>query len=165
MPDRLTKLSVLVADSSSHMASLVGQMLRALKVRDIVEVTSAGRLISTLANRKFDLVLIEIDLDAIDALEIIRKLRAAGDNPNHAVPIIMMATAAAADRVAAARDAGITEFLRKPFAPSYLETRIRAALAQPREFVDAGAYAGPDRRRRKTGASSPRRRAQDAAAE
>jgi two-component system chemotaxis response regulator CheY len=161
MPDRLRKLSVLVADSSSHMAGLVGQMLRALKISDIVEVTDAGRVVSTLGNRKFDLVLIDVDLNAIDALEIVRKLRAASDNPNHAVPIIMMAKAAPATRVAAARDAGITDFLRKPFAPSYLETRIRAVLEQPRDFIEADVYAGPDRRRRSAD-TALRRRAADA---
>ena len=50
--------------------------------------------------------------------------------------------------VHAARDAGVTEFLAKPFSAKTLSTRIIAIVDNPRSFVENPSYAGPDRRRR-----------------
>ena len=72
-----------------------------------------------------------------------------------------MATAPNAEMIAAARDAGVTEFLRKPFAPQHIALRLESLRKAPRPFVEAESYAGPDRRRRV--ADAPKRRATDEA--
>jgi hypothetical protein len=50
--------------------------------------------------------------------------------------------------VLAARDAGVTEFLVKPFTVTGLLRRIEALIFQARPFVRSPTYFGPDRRRR-----------------
>ncbi|MCY1556951.1 hypothetical protein D9M68_937530 [compost metagenome] len=64
------------------------------------------------------------------------------------MPVIMMSAAPDAKRIAEARDAGVTEFLRKPFAASHLQTRLTSIEANPRGFIEAEQYKGPDRRRK-----------------
>jgi hypothetical protein len=61
----------------------------------------------------------------------------------------MMSSAPDARRILAARDAGVTEFLRKPFAAVHVESRLTSIFGAPREFVEGGGYQGPDRRRRR----------------
>jgi two-component system chemotaxis response regulator CheY len=161
MSNPITKLNVLVADSTSHMAGLIGQMLRALKVGKVIEVADSSHAVAELGRHPFGLVILDADLSGVNATELVRKLRGSADSPNRLVPIIMVAARTSASRIAAARDAGVTEFLRKPFAPSHLEARIRVILETPREFVEADAYAGPDRRRRRPTEASPQRRAVD----
>ena len=74
--------------------------------------------------------------------------------------IIMMAGTPSASIIEAARDAGVTEFLRKPFAAHDIALRLEALQSAPRQFVSAATYAGPDRRRR-TAADAPTRRSSD----
>jgi DNA-binding response OmpR family regulator len=50
--------------------------------------------------------------------------------------------------VTAARDAGVTDFLSKPFTVTGLLKRIEALIFQPRPFVRAPDYFGPCRRRK-----------------
>jgi DNA-binding response OmpR family regulator len=50
-------------------------------------------------------------------------------------------------RVTAARDAGITEFLAKPISAKALYQRIVNVVANPRPFIKTKTYFGPDRRR------------------
>jgi two-component system chemotaxis response regulator CheY len=50
-------------------------------------------------------------------------------------------------RVVAARDAGITEFMAKPISAHALYQRILNVVANPRPFVKTKSYFGPDRRR------------------
>ena len=51
------------------------------------------------------------------------------------------------EMVTEARDAGVTEFLIKPFSMNDLKTRIVAILKHPRTFIEVSDYFGPDRRR------------------
>ena len=93
---------------------------------------------------------------------MIRALRHVAGHPNRATPSFMMAAAPDARMIAAARDAGVTEFLKKPFSAEHIQLRLAGLKQAPRAFVEAGTYTGPDRRRR-TVNSPTRRRASDKA--
>ena len=146
--EEITKHGVLVADHSPHMAALVGVMLRSLGRKDIREAYDASRALTELNRRAFDVLIINDALDSMDGVALTRKLRASLDCQNRHIPIIMMSAAPDAKRIADARDAGATEFLRKPFAASHLQTRLTSIENNPRGFLEAGQYKGPDRRRR-----------------
>lgn len=146
--EEITKRGVLVADHSPHMASLVSVMLRGLGRKDIREVYDANKAMLELRRRAFDVIIIDDDLEGMDGVAFTRKLRAATDCQNRLVPVIMMSSAPDARRIADARDAGVTEFLRKPFAANHLQSRLLNIEANPRGFIEAGEFKGPDRRRK-----------------
>lgn len=142
------KLDVLVCDPNQHMGTLIGQMLRHLKVHAVEEVQSSNAALASLTNRKFGVILLDDELGPTDSVELIRALRANDSGINRTTPVVMMSSAPDAARIMSARDAGVTEFLRKPFAAVHVESRLNSIFAAPREFVEAGSYKGPDRRRR-----------------
>ena len=146
--EEITKRGVLVADHSQNMAGLVSVMLRSLGRKDIREAYDSGKAMTELRRRVFDVLIIDDDLEGMDGVAFTKKLRASTDCQNRYVPIIMMSAAPDARRIAAARDAGITEFLRKPFAANHLQARLTSIEANPRGFIEAAAYKGPDRRRK-----------------
>lgn len=146
--EEITKHGVLIADHSQNMAALVSIMLRSLGRKDIREVYDANRAMAELKRRAFDLLIIDDDLDGMDGVAFTRKLRACTDCQNRLVPIIMMSALPDAKRIADARDAGVTEFLRKPFAANHLQTRLTSIESNPRGFIEGDAYKGPDRRRK-----------------
>lgn len=147
---RFSSLSVLVADSSPYVSNLVASMLRTLGIREIREANDARAVATELGLRTFNVLMIDDDLPDLDGVEVTRRLRGRQGDPNRHLPVIMMASAPDAARIATARDAGINEFLRKPFAANHIEARLLALQTQPRPFIEAETYAGPDRRRRKT---------------
>ncbi|MDB5615555.1 MAG: response regulator [Devosia sp.] len=146
--EEITKRGVLVADHSQHMAALVGVMLRSLGRKDIREAYDASRAMTELRRRAFDVLIIDDALDGMDGVAFTRKLRGSLDCQNRHIPIIMMSAAPDAKRIADARDAGVTEFLRKPFAANHLQTRLTSIENNPRGFIEAAQYRGPDRRRK-----------------
>jgi len=156
--EEITKRGVLVADHSPHMASLVALMLRSLGRKDIREAYDANKAMTELRRRVFDVVIIDDALDGMDGVAFTRKLRACTDCQNRFVPIIMMSALPDAKRIADARDAGVTEFLRKPFAANHLQTRLTSIEANPRGFIEAAEYKGPDRRRKVVDIGSNERR-------
>ena len=146
--EAITKTGVLIADSSPHMAGMITQMLRSLGRKDMREAYDATRAMQELNRRAYEVLVIDSDLEGLDGVAFTRKLRAATDCQNRSIPIIMMSAAPDARRIADARDAGITEFLRKPFAANHLQTRLDSIEAHPRSFIEAPQFKGPDRRRK-----------------
>ena len=157
--EAITKTGVLIADSSPHMAGMITQMLRSLGRKDMREAYDATRAMQELNRRAYEVLVIDSDLEGLDGVAFTRKLRAATDCQNRSIPIIMMSAAPDARRIADARDAGITEFLRKPFAANHLQSRLTNIAAHPRGFIEAPAYVGPDRRRKRLDVGDERRSA------
>lgn len=155
--EEITRHGVLVADHSPHMAALVGVMLRSLGRKDIREATDATRAMTELKRRAFDVLIIDDTLDGVDGVAFTKKLRASLDCQNRHVPIIMMSAAPDAKRIAEARDAGVTEFLRKPFAANHLQSRLDNIAKNPRGFIETGDFKGPDRRRKVVDVGAERR--------
>jgi len=160
MPKQPPTLSVLIADPSSHMAALVAVMLRSLGIRSVDAVVDLPHTAAELIRHPYGLILIDEQLGGSAGFDMIRALRQLGTHPNRETPIFMMAAAPDARMIAAARDAGVTEFLRKPFSAEHIKLRLDGLKQAPRAFVEAQAYSGPDRRRR-TLPGTPTRRAAD----
>jgi two-component system chemotaxis response regulator CheY len=77
-------------------------------------------------------------------------------------PIILVTGYSARPRVEEARDAGVTEFLVKPFTATDLTRRLQHVINNPRNFIDYNGYFGPDRRRKADELyNGPRRREDD----
>ena len=87
---------------------------------------------------------------AVDGAAFTRQLRRT-DLPCRKAPVITVSAEATAATIIGARDAGVHEFLRKPFAARDLNRRLEAALLHPRDWIEAVGYVGPDRRRFNSG--------------
>jgi CheY-like chemotaxis protein len=62
-------------------------------------------------------------------------------------PVVLVTAQATAASILAGRDAGAHEFLRRPFTTKDLGRRLEVVALQPRPWVEAIDYVGPDRRR------------------
>lgn len=144
----LPKLKALVADSNVYLAGLTASMLRSVGVAKAVEVNDSPAALSALSYDTFDVIVLDDQLAPVSGIEFVRSLRAKVDSPNRTVPVVMLFTQSDQATIFSARDAGVTEFIRKPVSAQLLESRITNALSHPRTFVETPAYTGPDRRRR-----------------
>jgi len=75
------------------------------------------------ANRKPDLVILDLGLPDMDGVEVVKKLREWS-----ALPVIVLSARAAETDKVAALDAGADDYLTKPFGLGELLARIRVAL-------------------------------------
>ena len=109
-------------------ARLAASLRRALAYEGYaVEVAADGPGALTAArDRPPDLVVLDGMLPGLDGIEVCRRLRAGGADPNVAV-LMLTARDAISDRVAGL-DAGADDYLVKPFAYDELLARVRALL-------------------------------------
>lgn len=91
------------------------------------------------------------------AMTFLRVIR----SPDHEfrfLPVVLMTAYGGLDHIFAARDAGTTEFMLRPWSSKVVDSRLRSVVQHPRLFIDGGNFFGPDRRRRRAEFSGNERR-------
>lgn len=141
-------LSFLIIDDNNYMLSIIKTLLKGFGVHRIHEASDAAEAFEEFQNTQTDVIIVDYSLETLDGIEFSQLVRNANDTPNPYVPIIMLTAHSERARVEEARDAGITEFLRKPICAADLYRRIIEVIERPRPFVRSKSYFGPDRRRR-----------------
>jgi CheY-like chemotaxis protein len=153
---------VLVVDDHPFTGALVRDLLYVAGADSVTPARDGEEALSALRYCQPHLVITDWRMPAMDGLTFTRIVRRGAVKPdkripNGQVPIILLSAHASARAVETARQAGVTEVLAKPFTTAALIQRIVAAMADPRAFVVAGDYVGPDRRRRDAGGRKARR--------
>lgn len=145
----LKPLRILVVDDNRHAAEIVKSILGSLGAQELLEANSPHRAFEILQTITVDLMIVDQNLGKGDeGTQLVRRIRNDPSSPNPYVPILMLTGYTEQRRVTAARDAGVSEFLSKPFTIAGLLTRLGVLIQQPRPFVRSLDYFGPDRRRR-----------------
>ncbi|MDP2212893.1 response regulator [Phenylobacterium sp.] len=151
--DGLSGLKVLVVDDHVNTVRLIVDVLRAAGVGSVSSAFEGLSARQAMARQEPDLIFTDWRMPVMDGLELTRSIRMAAVSPDRSVPdpeipIIMVTGHRSAREVEIAREAGVNEFVMKPFTPAALLSRIQLVLAQPRPFIVSNGYVGPDRRRK-----------------
>ncbi len=113
-------MRVLVADDSSTMRKIILRSLQAVGVTDTTEACDGAEAVSLFAPGKFDMVLTDWNMPGMTGLEVLQAIRA----QDAKIPIIMVTTEAEKTRVLQAIQAGVTDYLVKPFTPDTLREKL-----------------------------------------
>jgi CheY-like chemotaxis protein len=162
----LEGLRVLVVDDHSFTISLVKDVLYASGAQSVSTARDGAEALAMLRGCQPQLVVTDWRMPGLDGLAFTRTVRQAAVKadtrvPDPEIPIVLLSAHASALTVEAARRAGVSEVVVKPFPIAVLLQRIMAAIATPRPFVVAEAYVGPDRRRIRGGGDGFNRRSTD----
>jgi len=111
---------VLLADDSATMRTIIKRSLNAIGVTDIVEASDGCDALASFKPDSFDLVLTDWNMPNKSGLELARDIRA----QQSAVPILMITTEAEKSRVVEAIQAGVSDYLLKPFTPDDLRAKL-----------------------------------------
>lgn len=142
------KVKVLIVESSVPMFELLKSVMNAFSVprENIHSAYSVDEGFDKFRKGGHDLLIIDWLENPDRGLQLTKRVRTDERSPNIFVPVIMTAGSGHMNRVIRARDAGVSEYLVKPFTSSQLAKKIERVIEQPRMFVVSEAFVGPDRR-------------------
>lgn len=143
------KLSVLIAEDTEPMRKLLISVLENLGIHQIDTAPNGEEAFRAFKQSNHDIILTDWFMEPVDGIALTHKVRTSNLSPNKMVPIVLITGYSAWTRVEEARDAGVTEFLVKPFTANDLARRIAHIINKPRDFIKTHDFFGPDRRRRK----------------
>jgi two-component system, response regulator PdtaR len=141
---------VVVADPQPASARLFSELMRDIAHSHVWIAGTTERALKIAETCDPQLIVLELGVEAVDGLGITRRVRRS-TWPCRKAPIITVTGAATAGMILAARDAGVHEFLRKPYSMKDLIRRLEAVTLKERDWVEGVAYVGPDRRRFNSG--------------
>lgn len=123
--DSYTDRRLLIVDDERMNREVILGMLEALSVRcDVAETGAAGVDFATL--NQYDLILMDVHMPVMDGLEATRRIRQAG--PNKATPIVALTGDAVTDVREQCREAGMTDYVAKPFRMEPFTAMVRRWL-------------------------------------
>lgn len=141
---------VLIADPQLASARLLNELMRDIARSHCWIADTTERALKVAETCDPQLIVVEVGGEKLDGLGFTRKLRRSTWSARK-VPVITITGAATAASILAARDAGVHEFLRKPYSLKDLVRRLEAVTLRGRDWVEAVGYVGPDRRRFNSG--------------
>lgn len=118
----LSKLKTLVVDDMPSMRMMIKAVLREHGIIDVREAPDGEKALEIFGTGRFGLVVCDWDMPRMNGLELLQALR--GAQPGRDVPFIMLTANAGRDHVGQAIDAGVSDYLAKPFKPADLIKKI-----------------------------------------
>jgi DNA-binding response OmpR family regulator len=154
---------VVLVEPHAPTSRMMGDLLKDLGAARVRIATTAAAGLALVKEEDPQLIITEFSALPFDGLSFVRSLRRS-DMDCRRAPVIMVTAEATAQAITGARDAGVHEFLRKPFTLKDLIRRIEAVTLKSRDWVEAVRYIGPDRRRFNSAEyQGPRKRLTDTA--
>lgn len=121
-------MKALVVDDSGVMRKIIARGLNSLWVKDIVEAGDGVEALEAFDDGTgFDLILTDWNMPRMNGLEFVQAIRAAG----HTVPIIMVTTETEKEQVVKAIQAGVNDYLVKPFDQDMLTLKLERVVPNP----------------------------------
>lgn len=113
-------MKVLIADDSGTMRTIVARSVESNGIKDIVQACDGKEAIDLFKADSIDFVITDWNMPNMTGIDLIRAIR----ETNTEVPIIMITTEAEREKVLEAIQAGVTDYLAKPFTPDQLVEKL-----------------------------------------
>ena len=126
-------LSLLVVDDASTMIRIITNMLGQIGFRDIDEVQGGATALAKMRIKRYGLVISDWNMEPITGIDLLRQVRADPDLGE--IPFIMVTAETRTKNVIAAKDAGVSNYIVKPFTAQMLKAKIEAVFAEKAEPV------------------------------
>ena len=130
MPPEAQMAEVLVVDDSKLMRDMVTACLRAGSGLAISHAASGLDAIERLSLKRFDLLVLDLNMPDIGGLEVIEFVR--GQDQLKALPVLVLTTRGDEDSRREALKAGASSFMTKPFEPDVILSEALALLKASR---------------------------------
>lgn len=143
----LSNLDILCVDNNRHMHQILKTFLSAMRIDSTRFCFDAADAFEMIKNRVPNIIITELEMEPLDGFDFMKLIRRGEDSPDTYIPILVLTGHTELDYIIRARNAGATEILAKPVSVDSLYDRLAWMVDNPRPFIKAKGFVGPDRRR------------------
>lgn len=121
-------MNVLVVDDYKTMIRIVRGLLEQLGFRNIDDATDGPSALEKIQTKDYGLILSDWNMSPMTGYELLQKVRA--DARTKDIPFLMVTAEAKTENVIAARQAGVNNYIIKPFTLAVLKQKLSAVLGE-----------------------------------
>lgn len=136
--------NILIADDETYNCILIASILKKWEV-NCTEAKTGEETLSALENNFYDVIIMDVrmpgKMDGIKASQQIRKMQ---DTQKAKTPIIALTAISSPEDIARCKEAGMNDFLAKPFKEKDLHQRIISVLFGEEKYKDAQIFSNEE---------------------
>ena len=119
-------MPILVVDDYSTMIRIIRNLLRQIGFEDVDDAPDGSVAFSKMQIKRYGLVISDWNMEPMTGYELLKQVRS--DPKLSATPFIMVTAESKTENVIAAKQAGVNNYIVKPFNAETLKTKIEAVF-------------------------------------
>jgi len=120
-------MPILVVDDYNTMVRIIRNLLKQIGFQDIDDASDGSSALRRLRERSYGLVISDWNMEPMTGYDLLKEMRA--DPQLASVPFIMVTAESKTENVIAAKQAGVNNYIVKPFNAQTLKSKIDAVFA------------------------------------
>lgn len=120
------QMPVLVVDDYKTMIRIIRNLLKQLGFADIDDAADGSEALAKMKERKYGLVISDWNMEPMTGYELLKEVRS--DESLSRTPFIMVTAESKTENVIAAKKAGVSNYIVKPFNAQTLKAKIDAVF-------------------------------------
>ncbi|MEK7802575.1 MAG: response regulator [Pseudomonadota bacterium] len=121
-------MNVLIVDDYKTMLRIVGSLLKQLGFNNVDEATDGSMALNMFKNKTYGLVISDWNMEPMSGLDLLKQVRVLPVNGK--VPFIMVTAESKTENVIIAKQAGVSNYIVKPFNAETLKTKMSTVLGE-----------------------------------
>ena len=119
-------MPILIVDDYKTMLRIIRNLLKQLGFDNVDEATDGSTALHKLRDKNYGLVISDWNMEPMTGLQLLREVRA--DNRLKDLPFIMITAESKSENVIAAKEAGISNYIVKPFNAATLKQKLTSII-------------------------------------
>lgn len=122
-------LSILVVDDFKTMRRIVSNLLIQIGFNNIDEAIDGQSALQKISEKKYHMIISDWNMEPMSGFELLQKIRAS-QNEIRTVPFIMITAESKPENIIKAKQAGVNNYIVKPFNVDTLKNKLVAVLGE-----------------------------------
>ena len=119
-------MQVLIVDDYKTMLRIIRNLMKQLGFNNVDEATDGSAALQKLRDKKYGLVISDWNMEPMTGLQLLQEVRADGELK--AMPFVMITAESKTENVIAAKQAGVNNYIVKPFNAATLKSKLQSVL-------------------------------------
>jgi len=124
----MTDIKFLLIDDMSSMRGVTKMFLMDAGYTNVEEADDGDSALAMLKRNHYDFIICDWDMPKMTGLELLKEVRQ--DDKLKNLPFLMLTATNKIEKVKAAIDAGVSDYIAKPFQPQVLVDKIRHCISK-----------------------------------
>jgi two-component system chemotaxis response regulator CheY len=121
-------MNILIVDDYKTMLRIVKNLLKQIGFENVDEATDGSMALSKIQEKNYGLVISDWNMEPMSGYELLQKVRASDATKD--LPFIMVTAESKTDNVIAAKKAGVSNYIVKPFNAETLKMKIGSVFGE-----------------------------------
>jgi two-component system chemotaxis response regulator CheY len=123
----MSDINILIVDDYKTMLRVIRNLLGQIGYKNVDEATDGGMALEMIRHKQYGLIISDWNMEPMSGFDLLKTIRAT-PGAMQKVPFIMVTAESKTENIIAAKQAGVNNYIVKPFSAETLKAKIDSVL-------------------------------------